>query len=335
LRSAQAALGIPSYRRRLGDEAPPEYRLSHLAPGSTTVGLVSVDDRQVSVDAVTRHLDGLDDFIRTGQWPRHMYPGERQAWADVYGSLFRGDLGASALVSVNGGEARRVDTAVREELAREPITPAYEEVQVVGSLHLIEVEVSPRFKIRTEDVDLSFELTAEIQPEVDGLRWRRVRARALWEVGSNRAKLIGSLELSADPAGVVTTRQIEVPKWISVEATRISDLARLPDGWGGSESKRVKPSMVERANELVRRIFESFPELVSVGSYPHFGPNLDGNIEFEWQVQDRFLNGEILPTGFDLLVVQGKEDLYEGTVSHKQLFEWISWLLTGHRADRG
>jgi hypothetical protein len=293
--------------------------------------VVSVDDRRLSQEAVTRHLEGLDEFARTGRWPRHIYPGERQAWAEVYGSLFRTDKSASAFVSVNGAEPRRVDTLIKEEMARAPRQPIYEEIDLVGDLHLIEAKFSPRFQIKTEDLDLTFELTNEMLAAVDDLRWQRVRTKALWEVGSKRAKLTSLPEATDEPAGIKQRREIAIPEWFLIERSRIASFASLQDGWAGEASSRIRPSMVERANEIVTRIFEAFPESVTA-STPHFGPNFDGNIEFEWQVGDRFLNGEILPDGFDLLAVQANLDLFEGPVSQAHLFDWIAWLLTGERA---
>lgn len=333
LRSAQAALGIPAYRHALGDEPPPRYRLKRLSEGSTALTVVSVDNREISEEAVTRHLKGLDEYTRTGRWPPHIYPGERQAWAEVYGSLFRTDKNAVALVSVNSGEPRRIDMSTRDELSREPRAPTYEEIDLVGDLHLIEMKFSPRFQIKAEDLDLTFELADQMRAAVDGLRWQRVRAKALWEVGSKRATLTSAPQPTGEPSGIKDRRAIDVPEWLMRERGRIMSFADLHDGWAAGGGHRVRPSTVERANELARRLFEAFPESAAAPT-PHFGPNVDGNIEFEWQVGDRFLNGEIMPTGFDLLAMKGDEGVYEGPARQAELFQWVAWLLTGEGAPR-
>jgi hypothetical protein len=237
------------------------------------------------------------------------------------------------LVSVNGAEPRRIDTSVRDELNREPRTPTYEEIELVGDLHLIEMKFSPRFQIKAEDLDLTFELTDEMRPAVDALRWQRVLARALWEVGSKRGRLTSLPEPTSAPTGIRERRAVNVPEWVTRERSRIVSFANLHHGWAEGAGNRVRPSMVERAGELTRRIFEAFPE-AAIAATPHFGPNVDGNIEFEWEVGDRFLNGEILPAGFDVLAVNAGQGLYEGPVSQAELFQWITWLLTGQGAPR-
>jgi hypothetical protein len=331
LRSAQAALSVPAYRRTLGDEPAPEYRLSGLSEGSTVLRVSTADERPISSQAVTRHIEAIEAFSRTGEWPPHMYAGERQAWAEVYRSLFRRDRGAAAVVQVNGGGGLRVDAALTEQLAKAQLAPDYQEVELVGTLHLIEVEVNPEFRIRTETIDLTFPLTDDVQARVDELRWRRVLARALWEVGSQHARLTAPLEATDQPAGLIAGRHLELPAWVSAATARIDSLTHLADGWDGPGTKRLSKTVIERGREFVRRIFESFSESVSPQAPPRFGPNSDGGLEFEWQIGDRFLNGEILSGGYDLYAAEGDEDLFEGPVSQEELFGWIRWLLTGER----
>src|SRR5260370_31912149 len=94
LKSAQASLSIPSFRHSLRDEPRPDYRLVDLTDGSTTLVLASSDDRPVTREAVSRHLEAVEEYDRTGAWPPYVYPGGLQAWAEVYQTLFRRSSGA-------------------------------------------------------------------------------------------------------------------------------------------------------------------------------------------------------------------------------------------------
>jgi hypothetical protein len=124
LRSAQTSLSIPSYKQSLGDEPRPDYRLVELTDGSTTLVITSTDDRPVARDAVSRHLEAVEEYNRVGHWPPYMYVGELQGWAEVYQTLFRHASNAEAVVSVDGIN-RRVTHSSVEALAREPARPQY------------------------------------------------------------------------------------------------------------------------------------------------------------------------------------------------------------------
>src|SRR5260370_31220417 len=122
LKSAQASLSIPSFRHSLGDEPRPDYRLVDLTDGSTTLVLASSDDRPVTREAVSRHLEAVEEYDRTGAWPPYVYPGGLQAWAEVYQTLFRRASGAGA-VGGRDGPGRPGARSHVGNLAREPIRP--------------------------------------------------------------------------------------------------------------------------------------------------------------------------------------------------------------------
>lgn len=328
MRSAQAHLGVPAYRRTLGDEEPPHFRLAGVLPGSTDLLIRSANDRSVTVEAVTRHIAGLSEYARTGRWPPFIYPGERQAWGDAYRALV-GRTQAVVRVAIDGIEVARVNRGVVDALEQVPATPEYREVRVVGQLHLIEVDLHPRFYIRTPDLDLHFILTDEIRDVVDRHRWRRVRAHARWEVGSNRAQLIGDLVESDELAGVTVVGEVEVPGWVATQVERIRRFGTFADGWLDAQSRGVPNATVQSSEELTRRIYEMFANRIPEGSAPFFGPNSQGDIEFEWKVGDRELICEIERGSFGLLALEAGREVFDGSTTQRSLFAWIDWLLGG------
>src|SRR5258708_31320343 len=124
VRSAQAELGVPAYRRRLDGHDAPRFRLQDLSEGSTALVLRSVEDDHLTSQAVARHLDALAEFQASGSWPSYIYPGERESWGRVYTSLLPPTGGAGA-VTINGAERARLDRAAAEELERKPGLPTY------------------------------------------------------------------------------------------------------------------------------------------------------------------------------------------------------------------
>jgi hypothetical protein len=328
MRSAQAHLGVPAYRRTLGDEEPPHFRLVGVSPGSTGLLIRSADDRPVTVEAVGRHLAGLSEYERSGRWPPFIYPGERQAWGEAYRSLV-GRSPAIVRVAIDDQEVARVNRGLVDALEQVPVTPEYRDVVVVGELHLIEVEVQPRFHIRTPDLDLHFNLTDDIRDLVDRHRWRRVSAQARWEVGSNRAQLVGDLVESDEPAGVTVVGEVEVPGWVATQVERIRRFGTLADGWLDARSRGVPKATVQSSEELTRRIYEMFGDRIPEGSAPFFGPNSEGDIEFEWKVGDRELICEIKQGTYGLLVVEAGQEVFDGSITQRSLFGWIDWLLGG------
>lgn len=333
-RSAQAALNIPAYRRNLGDEPRPQYRLTALGEGSVTLTVEAVDDRAVSAEAVTRHLEGLVDYRRTGRWPSHIYLGERQAWAELYRSVVRHD-DSVAEVAWNGADPLRVDNVAVAAMAQEPTEPTFSRITCIGDLHMIEVERNPRFRINTEEIDLVFDLADDILVRIDPLRWRRVRAEALWEQGTNRARLIGGIEETDEPAGVTVLGEVAVPSWVTNQLERITRLAGLPAWSVAPGIPKIRKSAADVAAELTRRINEQFGDRVPPDHGPFFAPNHEGNLEFEWQIGDRFLLCEIVPAGYHVLATEGNNVLWDGEVRHKELFDWIDWVLGGTRPSEG
>lgn len=197
------------------------------------------------MDVANQRLPGLEAVEqrdRTGAWPAHVYPGELQAWAVVYQTLFRRSPDAEAIVTVDGS-TRRVTHHSVEALANEPLKPMYREVILVGTLHMIDTaEGKRRFQVGNEDADLVFELGAEPVELIDPFRWKRVRAHALWQVGSRRGRLQQPLELTEEPMGIQVVRELEAPNWVVELLKQIESYADLDAGWNGRNSRNCRDS---------------------------------------------------------------------------------------------
>lgn len=328
LRSAQAELSIPAFRRNLGDEARPEYRLIGLAAGSVGLTLESVQDRDVDRAAVTRHLDAVQAYESSGSWPSGVQRGELQAWGEVYEAVFRGSGPSSAAISTNG-LTQHIDSAIATALANASPVASFRHIECIGDLHMMEVAKRPRFRINTEQVDLVFELTPDLRAAVDALRWQRVRAEGLWEAGSNRAQLTGNIALSSDPAGVTILSEEDegAGAWLSEQLDRIASFANTTPGWDGPHSLATTAHFIEVAGELLRRISAQYNEYIERAGSPMPFPTPDGAVSFEWQVDERFISWELLNGAYLLLATSGADLLFEGEVGQRPLFQWIGWLL--------
>jgi hypothetical protein len=331
LRSAQAELNIPAFRRGLGDEPRPEYRLSRLTEGSVGLTLESIQDREIDGLAVARHLDALQSFKQEGTWPSGFQRGELRAWSQVYQAAFRGSAASSVEVIVNG-TTQQIDGLVVTALANATAMTSFRHIECVGELHMIEVLPAkhPRFRIDAEQVDLIFELTPDLQAAVDSLRWQRVKAEGLWETGTNRAQLTGALEPSAEPAGVTVLSGEEASgAWIQGQLERLRGFADMSFGWDGPHSLPTTPHFIEVGTELLTRIEAQFSQLVERVGGPVAFPAADGTVAFEWQVESRFLAWELTSVGYRLYAAEGDETLFEADAGQQQVFQWITWLLHG------
>lgn len=327
--SAKASLDVPAYRRSLGDEERPEYRLASLSEGSTKLLIRSTDERQITITAVERHLRAITDYRTTGEWPRFFDVGERQDWGAFYRSLIRGSSTAVTSTTVDGLDVVTIDAPLVEAMRQEPAIPEYKRVELVGELHLIDVRGVPHFKIQTRDLDMSFELLDPYRDSVDRHRWQRVRAQAKWSVGTRHAQLIAPVEPSQDEAGLTVIGDVETPTWISQIMDRLRRFEDLRDGWLGRGSLAISLPRRSAARDLARRISEVFAERIPKGSSPFFAPTSDGGVEFEWAIEDRELIGEILSDDYDLLATLKGDDMFDGRVSRATLFGWINWLIAG------
>ncbi len=329
-RSAQAELHIEAFRRKLGDEARPEYRLSGLTDGSSTLTVTSVDDRPLSGLAVTRHLVGTEQYRSTGRWPNELYQGELEAWGDFYAKILTGE---HSLVEIKTPDGEyRIDKVIATALSEAQQPAEVRRITCVGRLHMIEVEKQPRFRINTEEIDLIFDLPDDSLLVVDPMRWQRVRAEAIWQVGTRRAELVGSLEPTDAPAGVTVEEEMPFPAWVNDQVERLTRLGGLRAGWDTPKSAAIRGVSTRTGQELSRRIYAQFRDQLEGKTTPYFFPNEAGNVEFEWQVGGRFMVCELVPGGYDVLVADGERNLYEGRVDHARLFAWIGWLLTGEGA---
>jgi hypothetical protein len=91
---------------------------------------------------------------------------------------------------------------------------------LIGLLHLIDSAGKRRFQIGNDDADLTFELGNEPLSSVDPFRWSRVRAHALWEVGSRRGILQEPLALTDEPMGIQIIREVDAPDWVVAQLRR-------------------------------------------------------------------------------------------------------------------
>lgn len=330
LRSAQAALNVPAHRRALEGEEVPRFRLADIGEGSTALVLRSVDERPVTVQSVQRHVEALTDYLSGRGWPAYMYPGERQAWGHAYRALMANE-GAQVTVRLNGLEAK-VDEGVVNALESAPVLPELQEVVVIGDLHLIDVGGSPHFNIHSPETDLRFDLHPGIRETVDAHRWHRVRARARWEVGSNRAGLIGDIERSVEAAGIQVIGDVALPEWVPSQLERLERFRELRAGWLDAESNALSPRRIKAAEELSRQIIRTFGDRV-VAKGPFFVPTGEGTVEFEWTHGNRELICEVGLGRFSILTNEDGRDIFEGDVDQRGLFGWIDWLLGGEQPN--
>lgn len=332
LRSAQAELAVPAYRRNLAGRPVPRFRLFEVSEGSTTLRLRSVEQegesKKFTTQLVARHLDAVSQFSASGTWPRFMYPGERESWGRVYLGLVPSS-GGSVSISMNGEPRARVNRGTAEELQRSPAFPTYHEIEIVGDLHLIEWEASPKFRIQAPEADLVFQLPESMKEHVDAHRWRRVKALAKWEVGTNRATLIGELADSAETPGVESGAEIAVPVWATSQDRRLSEFADLASGWIETDAKPIARKSIEAARELTRRIFETFGSSLPEDRGPYWVPISDGTVEFEWSTNGRELICRITNDGLQLTAIRDDDELVDRSVGQRELMSWIEWLLGG------
>lgn len=332
--SAKAELNVAAYRRTLPDEDPPRFRLADLTKGSTTLQVRSTDERPLTIQSATRHLDAVRTFIRDGGWPTYVLPGERQAW----GAMYRGLAGRQSViveVSVDGVAQARMEPSLVAALEQADLSPRFEHVEIVGELHLIEWANDPHFNIRTSDNDLRFALLPEFEDVIDGLRWKRVLARAQVEIGTNRARLLEEPVLTNETARLTVVSEVAVPGWVSKQLGRIHGFASLAPGWRGPQSRAIAANQRDAADELTRRIHEQFGSRIGDRRGPYFVPSAYGHLEFEWRVDDRELICELHGAKYELMARRGSEEQFDGAVDQRELFEWIRWLLDGPESERG
>jgi hypothetical protein len=124
---------------------------------------------------------------------------------------------------------------------------------------------------------------------------------------------------------------VEVPGWVTAQIERIREFRTLADGWLGARSQGIRNAAVESSVELARRIYETFGDRIPERSGPFFGPNSQGEVEFEWKVGGRELICEISRGTYGLLAIQEGYEVFDGAVTQKGLFAWIGWLLGGEQ----
>jgi hypothetical protein len=219
-----------------------------------------------------------------------------------------------------------VDGGLVGSLDKEEELPQLQEAEIVGNLHLIDWDERPRFKIRTPDADLSFELTPELRSVIDELRWKMVRATAHWEVGTNRARLIDGPYETRQLAGVELRAIIGAPDWVVQQLRRLESFTSSQHGWDGAGARAPLRPRINASMQLLRDVHRLYPGLIS-GQGAVFGLFEDGAVELEWTSGSRFLNAEPVRGGWDLLCTEAGDVVVERQVDYRTLLVWVGWLL--------
>jgi hypothetical protein len=101
----------------------------------------------------------------------------------------------------------------------------------------------------------------------------------------------GRLLRSADDQQWSSVRTLDFPDWFKEAIDRISELARLQEGWDSYGATRVTNAAISQARFLLSNLdVEDLPR-------PHIAALSDGGVGFHWRIADRDLEIEIEPNG--------------------------------------
>jgi len=78
------------------------------------------------------------------------------------------------------------------------------------------------------------------------------------------------------------------PKWMAPVLRRCTDLVQLGDNWDTYGGERVKPSLAIAGCDLLTRLMQEETPIPQVVATPR------GSIQFEWHLQGRYLELEVL-----------------------------------------
>ncbi len=111
-------------------------------------------------------------------------------------------------------------------------------------------------------------------------------------------------------------------KWQTEALRALFQIATLPHNWDTYNSPPPSPTALAASIDLLSEIdLDDLP-------IPHVAPVPGGGIQFEWSVDQRELEVEILPDGsVEFLKAEGRQPLEEGHLRHMdQMPSLLSWL---------
>jgi hypothetical protein len=125
----------------------------------------------------------------------------------------------------------------------------------------------------------------------------------------------------------VSVTPLNVSEWYLDALKTISELGGLPNNWDGYGS----PMLHEEARIIAVQVLSL---LAWTGAdAPHIAPVPGGGLQFEWDVADRSLELEVLPSGeIEFLVTMDNGWSREGPITSKdkQIPFLTKWLRTGY-----
>lgn len=105
---------------------------------------------------------------------------------------------------------------------------------------------------------------------------------------------------------------------------KLDQIGELENNWDGEGGEPINQRILAIAGELLFPLSRIQPPV------PRIAPVLGGGVQFEWRVQDRELEIEILPDGsVEYLTIEGR-DTYEGRLPDlpkQEVVSLVTWLI--------
>jgi hypothetical protein len=315
-----ALMGVNRGSGVLACEILPVPGLSGRAPAS------------IAADNLVR---AIEMYQSSGEWPRFFPSVIRNRIGQALSPLVTEDSSISLSFS---GEYSHHECSVGEEIhsaLRVPEQYSTEErVNLVGTMFDLNRGES-LFKIRTENSRYTVHYPSDWRERIDDLRWSK-----LFVVGYPKDRWCKNIErllearlaLDGEEDGLSRPEEFDFIARSAVYGTlmkRLEDISALPANWNGFDAQIPERSTMEWSLGFLRSTIQVLADYEIALPQPSVIPTSTGSVQFEWTVDGRELELEVIhPNDFNFLSVDDGNEK-EGHASRWLALRLIRWVTSG------
>lgn len=342
LRLIQNDLGYPSHTRRFKDET------KQLAP----IGLVNIKKgsgilqfeampidgykgRHPALVATSEIVSGIQSYRDSGRWPAFLPNVIRTGLGDAIESIAQGDSSVKISVTENGTPyGCKLDHNLSVALKEPEKFSCDETVKIIGKIFDLNID-NKTFKVDTSPRRVIVTGDDEKFGKADSFRWQRVFVTGLPSNDKcSRLTEIQELRLATDDDedGISIESNIspiEVSPICQQIEQKINEFLSYKNRWDTYKAEAPSSATLKFALEFIKNAYLvlynhsiSIPETFVV-------PTKAGGIQFEWEIEGRELELEIVAKNTFKYLAIDNETEKEGSAFRWQVIRLLRWVVTG------
>ena len=285
--------------------------------------------------AATEIVQGIQTFKDTGKWPSYMSSYVRSQLGSAIEPII--EWPSTIILSVSENDTPKnvtIDKPLSQAMQELESISEDTPIEIVGRIYDINID-SKTFKIDASQKRVLVEADQEIFNRADSLRWKRVflvgipmdeKCHRVGDVQELRAASEDEEDGISDQCAISLVES--TPEYQQV-GNKIHEFSEYENNWDSYGAKPPDKQILRYSLAFIRDAFTVLSQYEISTPNTFAVPTIDGGTQFEWEVENRALELEIVGKDtFKYLKIDGDSEI-EGDAIKWQAIRLIRWVLTG------